>query len=71
MQYGREVTKTIKTFEATWRPAGGRIRVVLVREEHGWLALFCTGPAATAVEILESAADRGAMEQTFKDLKET
>jgi hypothetical protein len=70
VQYGQRVTKTIKTFEATWRPAGGRIRVVLVRESSGWLAFFCTDPTATAVAILEAMADRGAIEQLFKDLKE-
>jgi hypothetical protein len=70
VQYGQRVTKTIKTFQATWRPAGGLIRVVLVREEGGWVAFFCTKPEATAEEILEAAADRGAIEQTFKDVKE-
>jgi hypothetical protein len=69
-QYGREVVKTIKTFVATWRPAGGRIRVVLVREEHGWLAFFGSNPEVPAVAILEAMADRGAIEQTFKDVKE-
>ena len=44
VQYGERVTKTIKTFLATWRPAGGVIRVVLVQEEDGWLAFFCTEP---------------------------
>jgi hypothetical protein len=70
VQYGRRVTKTIKTFLATWRPAGGLIRVVLVQEEDGWVAFFCTKAEATAAEILEAAADRGAIEQTFKDVKE-
>ena len=42
VQYGERVVKTIKTFVATWRPAGGRIRVVMVREKRGWLAYFCT-----------------------------
>jgi DDE superfamily endonuclease len=70
VQYGRRVTKTIKTFLATWRPVGGVIRVVLVQEEDGWVAFFCTKPEATAVAILEAAADRGAIEQTFKDVKE-
>ena len=69
-QYGEAVVKTIKTFEATWRPAGGRIRVVLVKEKDGWRAYFCTDPAASVVDILEAAADRGAIEQTFKDVKE-
>ncbi len=70
VQYGQSVTKTIKTFEATWRPAAGAIRVVLVREDQGWVAFFCTKRDATAKEILEAAADRGAIEQTFKDVKE-
>jgi len=70
VQYGARVTKTIKTFEATWRPAGGRIRVVLVRERGGWLAYFCTDPAVTAAEVLGVMADRGAIEQMFKDVKE-
>jgi hypothetical protein len=70
VQYGQEVTKTVKTFLATWRPAGGLIRVVLVREDDGWLAFFCTDPEATAQQILEALADRSALEQTFKDVKE-
>lgn len=70
VQYGEQVTKTYKTFLATWRPAGGLIRVVLVQEEHGWVAFFCTDPPASVVDILETAADRGALEQTFKDVKE-
>jgi len=70
VQYGEKLTKKIKTFEATWRPAGGRIRVVLIQEEHGWVAFFCTKADATAVEILEGAADRGAIEQMFLNVKE-
>jgi len=70
VQYGKKVVKTIKTFLATWRPVGGCIRVVLVREEDGWRAYFCTDPQATAVQILEAMADRGAIEQTFKEVKE-
>jgi hypothetical protein len=69
-QYGERVTKTIKTFVATWRPAGGVIRVVVVKEEDGWLAFFCIKPEATAQEILEAMADRGSMEQMNKDVKE-
>lgn len=69
-QYGAVRVKRIKTFEATWRPAGGRIRVVLVREEHGWLALFSTDPLMAVEEILSMAADRFGIEQDFHDLKE-
>src|SRR5947209_6901791 len=69
-QYGAKVVKTIKTFLATWRPAGGLIRVVLVQEEDGWVAFFCTKPEATAEEVLEAMADRGAEEDMFKDVKE-
>jgi hypothetical protein len=70
VQYGQHVTKTYKTFLATWRPAGGVIRVVLLQEAQGWVAFFCTDPQATVVDILEAAADRGALEQAFKDVKE-
>jgi hypothetical protein len=70
VQYGERVTKTYKTFLATWRPAEGVIRVVLVREEHGWVAFFSTNPEASVVDILEAMADRGSEEQTFKDVKE-
>ena len=42
--YNETVTKFCKTFLATYRPAGGVIRVVLVKEDHGWFALFCTDP---------------------------
>jgi hypothetical protein len=70
VQYNKEVTRTVKSFVATWRPAGGAIRVVIVREESGWIPFFCTDPDATVEEILEAAADRGAIEQTFKDVKE-
>ena len=72
-QYGKRVTKWVKTFLATWRPAGGAIRVVLVQEEDdgdNWRAYFCTKPEATVEEILEAAAQRTAIEQTFKDVKE-
>lgn len=68
--YGQEVIKTYKTFLATYPPAGGVIRVVLVKEEHGWAAFFGTDPTATAQEILEAFADRATIEQNFHDLKE-
>jgi hypothetical protein len=70
VQYGRQQTKRIKTFVATWHPAGGAIRVVLVQEEDGWLPFFCTDVEATAEEILTAMADRGAIERAFRDLKE-
>jgi DDE superfamily endonuclease len=69
-QYGEARDKRVKTFLATWRPAGGVIRVVIVREDHGWLALFSTDPALTAEGVLEAAADRFSIEQDFHDLKE-
>jgi len=68
--YGEKVVQTIKTFLATWWPAGGVIRVVLVWEEDDWRPFFSTDPEVTAEEILEAMADRGAEEQTFTDVKE-
>jgi DDE superfamily endonuclease len=70
-QYQEEVTKTVKTFLATWPPAGGVIRVVIVKEADGsWRAYCCTAPAASVRDILEAAAGRTAIEQTFKEVKE-
>jgi len=68
--YGQRETKTCKTFLATYRPAGGVIRVVLVKEEHGWFALFSTDVNASVGEILEAFADRATIEQDFHDVKE-
>jgi len=68
--YGQKTTKLYKTFLATYRPAGGVIRVVIVLEEHGWYPFFSTDPNATAVEIIEAFADRATIEQDFHDVKE-
>src|SRR6185312_640872 len=68
--YGDVVTKTYKTFLATYAPVGGVIRVVLVQETHGWVAFFCTDAQASVAEILEAVADRASLEQVFHDQKE-
>jgi DDE superfamily endonuclease len=68
--YNKTVRKTYKTFLATYRPAGGVIRVVVVRETDGWVAYFCTKVDATVAEILEAVADRAAIEHDFHDIKE-
>lgn len=68
--YGKPVTKTYKTFLATYRPVRGVIRVVLVQEAHGWFAFFSTDPNASVQEILEAFADRATIEQDFHDVKE-
>ncbi|MEO2091351.1 MAG: transposase [Gemmataceae bacterium] len=67
--YGKATVKRYKTFVATWQPAGGAIRVVLVDEPTGWVAFFCTDTAATVADILESVAARFSLEVTFRDLK--
>ena len=36
--YGKRAKKRYKTFVATWQPASGAIRVVLVDEPSGWVA---------------------------------
>jgi hypothetical protein len=68
--YNKQVTKTYKTFLATYRPAGGVIRVVLVKEPHGAYAFFSTDPGASVVDILQAFADRSTIEQDFHDVKE-
>lgn len=68
--YGKAVEKKYKTFVATWRPAGGVIRVVLVDEPRGWVAFFCTAPNATVADTLGLVADRFGLETCFRDCKE-
>src|SRR5262249_1024119 len=68
--YGKEAAKTYKTFLATYQVAYGLIRVVLVKEADRWEAFFCTDPQASVAQVLEAYADRAAIEQGFKDLKE-
>src|SRR5918998_386150 len=68
--YGERVTKRYKTFLATWKPAGGVIRVVLVDEPTGWRAYFCTDPSASVADILKMVADRFSLEITFRECKQ-
>jgi DDE superfamily endonuclease len=68
--YGKPVAKRYKTFLATWRPAGGVVRVVLVDEPAGWRAYFCTDAAAPVIDILGCVADRFSLETAFRDCKE-
>ncbi len=68
---GRVVTTTVKSLLATWHPAGGLVRVVIVKESDGsWRAYLCTAPEADVVEIVQATLDRWAIEQNFHDLKE-
>ena len=68
--YGQWATKTIKTFLATYPPADGVIRVVIVQEERGCQHFFSTDPQATPQQIIEAFADRASIEQDFHDVKE-
>src|SRR5512147_512024 len=68
---GRVVTKAVKSFLATWEPAGGVVRVVIVQEDDGsWRAYLCTDPEASIEAIVQATLDRWAIEQNFHDLKE-
>jgi len=70
--YGKLTSVTYKTFLATYRPAGGLIRVIIVRDEAdgSWRAYFSTDPELPVGVILECVADRAAIEQNFHDVKE-
>lgn len=68
--YGEKVVKKYKTFLATWRPAGGAIRVVLVEEPTGWRAYFCTDTSASVADILGMVADRFSLEIAFRECKQ-
>ena len=63
----RQVRKKYKTFLATYKPAGGLIRVVLVKERTIGLPTFAPRPTPAVQEILEAVADRSAIEQNFHD----
>ncbi|MGE5755068.1 MAG: transposase, partial [Planctomycetaceae bacterium] len=68
---GEGITKTVKSFLATWPPAGGVVRVVIVRESDGsWRAYLCTDPEASVGAIVQATLDRWGIEQDFHDLKE-
>ena len=68
--YGIATVKKYKTFLATWRPAGGVIRVVLVDEPNGWRAYFCTDASASVADILTTVADRFSLEIAFRECKQ-
>src|ERR1700757_1523908 len=68
--YGRLEVKKYRTFLATYKPVGGVIRVVLVREPDRWVAYFSTDPDLSVASILETVADRSALEQVFHDVKD-
>src|SRR5512144_745349 len=60
---GRVVTKAVKSLLATWHPAGGVVRVVIVKEDDGsWRAYLCTDPEASAEAIVQATLDRWAIE---------
>ena len=70
VQYGERVRKKVKTFLAAYRPAYGTIRVVIVQEPTGCHFFFSLDPEVSVEQILETFADRAAIEQDFHDLKE-
>lgn len=68
---GVEITRRYKTFLATTRLTGGVVRVVLLEQARGnWAAYFSTDPTMDAKTILETGAQRWAIEEMFHDVKE-
>jgi hypothetical protein len=68
--YGRKTDKEYKTFVATWKPAGGAIRVVMVKEEDGWVAFMCADPGTTVADVLGGVARRFRVVAAFRDVKQ-
>lgn len=76
--YGKEQDVRFKTFLATYAPVAGTIRVVIVKRSAElfsdcpaeWVAFFCTDVEVSAETIMESVAERSAIEQNFHDVKE-
>ena len=68
---GAMVERRCKTFLATSQLVGGVIRVVLLQHADGkWAAYLSTDPAMEVATILETVADRWAIEEHFHDVKE-
>lgn len=68
---GVQITRRCKTFLATTRLTGGVVRVVLLEHQRGnWAAYFSTDRTMDAKTILETGAERWAIEETFHDVKE-
>jgi len=68
---GVETTRQCKSFLATSKLVGGAIRVVLVKHNDGnWAAYFSTDVEMDVRSILETVADRWAIEELFHDVKE-
>ncbi len=68
---GHQVTRKFKTFLGTTPLTGGVIRVVIVKYDDGnWAPYFCTDGTIMARDILETAANRWAIEEHFHDVKE-
>ena len=71
---GLEQTVPFKTFLATYHPADGVSRVVIVKRSGqlfaDWVAFFCTASEVGVETILEAVADHSAIEQNFHDVKE-
>ena len=68
---GAMVERRCKTFLATSQLVGGVIRVVLLQHADGkWAAYLSTDPALSVATILETVADRWAIEEHFHDVKE-
>jgi hypothetical protein len=73
MSGGKAKRWEVKTFLATWRVAGGVVRVVIIREEgdrSNWRAYVCSDPGATVEEVAQGVADRWGIEQVNHDVKE-
>ena len=68
---GRVVVERFKTFLATWRPAGGAIRVVILKaDDDSWRAFLCNDQDATVEAIAQAVHDRWTIEANYRDLKQ-
>lgn len=73
--YGKQRIVHYKTIDAQWyHVCGARLlRVVIVRADEGRLGFrvfVCTEPSLAVTTILETYAERWALEVTFRDLKQ-
>ena len=59
------MVKDYKTFLAIYRPVGGIIRVVVVKEDHGWFAFFATDPDASVQRFSKRSPTGPPSNRTF------
>jgi hypothetical protein len=70
--YGKEVTVSVSTFTAYWRPAGTMIRIFMVKypKRKDITCFFCTDITRSVADVLTIVSGRWSLENAFRDMKQ-